>query len=131
VIYAVAFDPIKISTCWALQNDRQNLSFVKATNVVGEKKARNTCKMANSKLCHFHFETEFILFSNRNFQNVLTTSEVRSEKQPGLASASLRKNAIEKRKRLIVEGHVILVILGRRKLRRKKHLYYVCFPFIP
>ena len=29
VIYAVAFDPIKILTCWAPQNNRQNLSFVK------------------------------------------------------------------------------------------------------
>ena len=48
VIYVVAFDPINILTCWVLQNDRQNLSFVKATNVVGEKMARNTCKMANS-----------------------------------------------------------------------------------
>ena len=47
MIYVVAFDPIKILTCWAPQNDRQNLSFVKATNVVGEKMARNTCKMAN------------------------------------------------------------------------------------
>ena len=40
----MAFDPIKILTCWALQNDRQNLSFVKANNVVGEKMAGNTCK---------------------------------------------------------------------------------------
>ena len=45
VIYAVAFDPIKILTCWALKNDRQNLSFV---IVVGKKMARNTCKMTNS-----------------------------------------------------------------------------------
>jgi hypothetical protein len=36
-------------------------------------------------------------FSNRNSQNVLTTSEVRSEKQSGLASASLRKSEIEKK----------------------------------
>ena len=48
VIYVVAFNPIKILTCWVLQNDGQNLTFVKATNVVGEKMARNTCKMANS-----------------------------------------------------------------------------------
>jgi hypothetical protein len=48
VIYDVAFDPIKILTCWMLQNDCQNLSFVKAFNVVGKKKARNTCKMADS-----------------------------------------------------------------------------------
>ena len=37
MIYVIAFDPIKILTCWALQNDRQNLSFVKATNGVGKK----------------------------------------------------------------------------------------------
>ena len=59
MIYVIAFDPIKSLTCWALQNDHQNLSFVKATNVVGEKMARNTCKMAISYLCHFRFETEF------------------------------------------------------------------------
>ena len=52
-------NPIKIMTCWALQNDCQNLSFVKATNVVGKKMAGNTCKMAISYLCHFRFETEF------------------------------------------------------------------------
>ena len=38
MIYVVAFDPIKFLTCWALKNDRQNLSFVKAINVVGEKR---------------------------------------------------------------------------------------------
>ena len=36
-IYVIAFDPIEISACWALHNDRQNLSFVKATNGVGKK----------------------------------------------------------------------------------------------
>ena len=60
------FDPIKISTCWALQNDRQNLSFVKDTNGVGEKMARNTCKMAISYLCHFRFETKFRLVGYKN-----------------------------------------------------------------
>jgi hypothetical protein len=59
VIYVVAFDPIKIMTCWALQNDCQNLSFVKATNAVSKKMAGNTCKMAISYLCRFRFETEF------------------------------------------------------------------------
>ena len=58
----MAFDPIMILACWALQNDRQNLSFVKATNVVGEKMAGNTCKMAISYLCHFRFETEFSIY---------------------------------------------------------------------
>ena len=59
MIYAVAFDPIKILTCWALQNVRQNLSFVKATNVAGKKMAGNNCKIAISYLYHFRFETEF------------------------------------------------------------------------
>ena len=48
VMYVVAFDPIKILTCWALQNDCQNFSFVKTINSVDKKMARNTCKMANS-----------------------------------------------------------------------------------
>ena len=48
VIYVVVFDPIKILVGWAYQNDRRNLSFVKAINVVGRKMARNTRKMANS-----------------------------------------------------------------------------------
>ena len=47
VIDVTAFNPIKISTCWALQNDCQNLSFVIAFYVVGKKMARNTRKMAN------------------------------------------------------------------------------------
>ena len=54
-----------------LQNDRQNLSFVKATNVVGEKMAGNTCKMAISYLCHFRFETEFMyIVQNKREKNV-------------------------------------------------------------
>ena len=48
VIYVVVFDPIKILVGWAHQNDRQNLSFVKAINVFGRKMTRNTRKMANS-----------------------------------------------------------------------------------
>ena len=61
MICVIAFDPIKILTRWALQNDCQNLSFVKAIYVGGEKMAGNTCKMAISYLCHFRFETEFKL----------------------------------------------------------------------
>ena len=37
MIYVVASDPINIMMCSALQNDCQNLSFVKATIVVGKK----------------------------------------------------------------------------------------------
>ena len=43
----VVFNPIKILIGWAHQNDRQNLSFLKAINVVGNKLAGITCKMAN------------------------------------------------------------------------------------
>ena len=45
VFYVVAFDPIKIQTCLALQNDRLHLSFVKYFFAVGEKMARNGRKM--------------------------------------------------------------------------------------
>ena len=55
-IYAVVFYPIKILVSWAHQNDRQNLIFVKAINVVGRKMTRNTAKKANSELCHFRFQ---------------------------------------------------------------------------
>ena len=48
VIYVVAFAPNKILTCWAHQNDSQNLSFVKAINEVGKNMARNAWKVANS-----------------------------------------------------------------------------------
>ena len=37
VIYDVVFNQIKILVGWAHQNVCQNLSFVKATNVVGRK----------------------------------------------------------------------------------------------
>ena len=45
MINVIAFDPIKICTDWGHQNDRQNLSFVKYINVVGEKMTRNGRKM--------------------------------------------------------------------------------------
>jgi hypothetical protein len=44
----------------ALQNDRQHLTFVKDIYVVGEKMARNDCKIAKCKSCAFHFESESI-----------------------------------------------------------------------
>ena len=43
VFYVVAIDSIKIF----FQNDRQNLSFVKAISAFGKKMARNLRKMAN------------------------------------------------------------------------------------
>ena len=44
MIYVVVFNPIKILVGWAHQNDRQNLSFVKAIDVGGRKMTRNTRK---------------------------------------------------------------------------------------
>ena len=38
----IAFDPIKIYTCYASQNDCQHLSFVKDFNVVSKKMTRNS-----------------------------------------------------------------------------------------
>ena len=39
-IYIIAFNPIEIQTQQAPQNDRRNLSFVKDTNVVGNRMTR-------------------------------------------------------------------------------------------
>jgi hypothetical protein len=44
--HVVAFDPIKIYTHLAPQNDRLNLCFVKDIYVVAKKMARNDQKMA-------------------------------------------------------------------------------------
>ena len=38
VFFIITFDPIKILTCQAFQNDCQNLIFMKAINVVAKKK---------------------------------------------------------------------------------------------
>ena len=45
VFFVIAYDPNKILTCWALQNDRLYLSFLKDVNVVGVKMTRNSHKM--------------------------------------------------------------------------------------
>ena len=37
MIYVITFDPVKTLIGWAHQNDLQNLSFVKAINVVVKK----------------------------------------------------------------------------------------------
>ena len=53
----------------------QNLSFVKAINVVGEKMDGNTCKKAIIYLCHFRFKTEFMNeFCNCDLQCSYSTS---------------------------------------------------------
>ena len=61
MIYVVAFDPIKIMTCWAPQNDCQNLSFVKATNVVDKKWLEILVKWP------FHIFVIFVLKQNLYF----------------------------------------------------------------
>ena len=43
MIYVIGFDPIKIQTSLAPQNDCQNLSFVKDEHAYGEKMARKGC----------------------------------------------------------------------------------------
>ena len=48
LIYVFAFDPIKIWTLYASQNDPWNLSFVKDINVVGNKMTRNGHKMTRN-----------------------------------------------------------------------------------
>ena len=45
VFFVITFDPIKILTCSAPQNDRLNLSFVKDINLDGEKMTINSRKM--------------------------------------------------------------------------------------
>ena len=44
--FVITFEPIKIQTLSAPQNDRLNFSFVKDIHVVGEKRARNGRKTA-------------------------------------------------------------------------------------
>ena len=61
MIYVLAFDPIKIKTLYASQNDHQSLIFVKYINVVGEKKIKNECKMTISKSCIFFNQRDFRL----------------------------------------------------------------------
>ena len=58
-IYVLAFDPIEIQTQQVPQNDCRNLSFVKDTNVVGDKMTRNGRKMTISKGCIFCNQTDF------------------------------------------------------------------------
>jgi phosphoribosylaminoimidazole carboxylase (NCAIR synthetase) len=50
VFCVISFEPIKIQTCSAPQNDRLNLSFVKDIHVVGKKMARNGRKKGHLTL---------------------------------------------------------------------------------
>ena len=48
MIYVIGFDPIDIFIDWAHKTDRQNLSFVGAINVGGEKMTGNGRNISNS-----------------------------------------------------------------------------------
>ena len=60
VIYVIDFDPIRVFTCLALQNDRQNLNFEKEIRVAVKTMARNDCKMAKHKSCQFFSEQTLV-----------------------------------------------------------------------
>ena len=64
VFYVIAFDPNKIQACQAHQNDHLKLNFVKYINVVGQKKTREGCKMANSQICLFFYASDYRLMKS-------------------------------------------------------------------
>ena len=53
MFYVVAFYPIKVWTCLALQNDRQNLCFVKEIYVAGKKCPEMVINAPNLKVLSF------------------------------------------------------------------------------
>ena len=60
VIYVIAFDQINIQICLAPQNNRQILSFLKYSYVLGQKMTRNGRKLAKRKSCQFFKSPVFI-----------------------------------------------------------------------
>ena len=60
MIYVLAFDPSKISTLYASQNDRPNLNFVKDSNVVGNKMTTNDQKGPFQKVVSFLTEQTLV-----------------------------------------------------------------------
>ena len=52
-MYVIDFDSIGIYTCLALQNDSQNLYFVKYICVVGKKWTEMVVKWPNAKVVSF------------------------------------------------------------------------------
>ena len=61
MIYDLAFDPIKIQTLYASQNDHRNLSFVKDINVVGIKMTRNVSFLTEQTLPRYVYLKPFAL----------------------------------------------------------------------
>ena len=53
MFYVVAFYPIKVWTCLALQNDRQNLCIVKEIYVAGKKCPEMVINAPNLKVLSF------------------------------------------------------------------------------
>ena len=49
----IDFDPIRVQTCLALQNDRQILNFVKDIYVVGKKPPEMIAKVPDAKVVLF------------------------------------------------------------------------------
>ena len=68
VIYVIAFDQINIQICLAPQNDRQILSFLKYSYVLGQKMTRNGRKLAKRKSCQF-FKSP--VFSWNSFKQII------------------------------------------------------------
>ena len=56
MIYVLPFDPIKIFIDWAHRNDHQNLSVMKAINVVDKKWQEMVLKGPFSDIVHFVFD---------------------------------------------------------------------------
>ena len=65
MIYVIAFDPIRIQTCLAPQNDRQNPSFVKDNYVLGQKMTRNVRKLVKRKSCQFFKSPVFNIHASK------------------------------------------------------------------
>ena len=64
MIYIIAFDPIKIFIDWAHQNDRQNLNFMKAINVVDEKCLEMVLKGQFSRIVRFVSDQSLVSVHN-------------------------------------------------------------------
>ena len=60
---------------WALQNDHQNLSFVKYNDLLGDKMIRNGHKNGQPLACHFHFETLFNCYCIVNQEKLEKTNK--------------------------------------------------------
>ena len=60
MFYVVTFYPIKVWTCLALQNDRQNLCFVKEIYVAGKKCPEMVINAPNLKVLSFESKRSIV-----------------------------------------------------------------------